>query len=761
MRRSHILILSGFALAGHASLGAQTRPTSTAEPWISPAFPLELTSAKKADRVAWPTYERGMRNVWTAAAPDWRPVRVTRFLDDDGTDISGVRLSDDGTIVTFIRGHAANSQGWVANPSGDPRGAERAVWAARTTAPGTAWRVAQGTGPEVSPDGRWVLFARNGQIYRSSVTAQVRDRFPNDSIRPFINAWGTNSGPRWSPDGTRIAFTSERTDHSYIGLYDMRTNRVTYVAPGVDRDNAPLWSPDGKRIAFVRRPGLTFGQMQQQQQQQAQQGQGRGGRGGGGGGARGGGGGRGDAAGGGGRAAQPDLINVPGMYSSVLPGGHQWALMIYDFATDSLRLAWAPKQGERVFTALNSARWAADDHIVFTAQVPQDEWNRWFSLDLKNPTKDPVLLTPTNGEIEGSSAEHIALSKDGKTFYYVTNANDTEHRDVWHIPVSGGTPKQLTSGSGIETYPAPLASGKQVALLYADAKRPRSVALVAAGGGTAKVISSLPAAFPMDKHVVPQDIVLKAPDGLEYHNQLFLPRDYKPGEKRPALIFVHGGPARQMLLGYHYLHFYHIFYGINQWLADQGYVVMSVNFRSGIGYGRSFRQAPGTGARGNSEYQDVLTAGKYLQGRPEVDPKRVGIWGLSYGGQLTAEALARNSDIFIAGVDLAGVHQLGGSLDSASVAYKSSSISEIAKWKSPVLLLHGDDDRNVNFSQTVGLVQLLRAHNVYHELIVIPDDIHETLLHHRWISFFDRMDKFLKRFVWNAEQAPAATGRRP
>ena len=204
----------------------------------------------------------------------------------------------------------------------------------------------------------------------------------------------------------------------------------------------------------------------------------------------------------------------------------------------------------------------------------------------------------------------------------------------------------------------------------------------------------------------------KAADGLEIHNQLFLPKDLKPGEKRPAIVFVHGGPVRQMLLGYHYMHFYHIAYAVNQWLASRGYVVMSVNYRSGIGYGKSFRTAPNTGGRGNAEYQDVLAGGKYLQSRPEVDPNRVGIWGLSYGGVLTSQALARNSDVFKVGVDLAGVHLWGSSLDPDNVSYKSSAISAIDTWKSPVLLVHGDDDRNVQFSQTTGLVQLLRAHNV-------------------------------------------------
>ena len=253
--------------------------------------------------------------------------------------------------------------------------------------------------------------------------------------------------------------------------------------------------------------------------------------------------------------------------------------------------------------------------------------------------------------------------------------------------------------------------------------------------------------FPADAHVEPELVLTKAADGLEIHNQLFLPKDLRAGERRPAIVFVHGGPVRQMLLGYHYMQFYHWAYGINQWLANQGYVVMSVNYRSGIGYGRSFRTAPNTGGSGNAEYQDVLAAGKYLQTRSDVDSDRIGIWGLSYGGVLTSQALARNSDIFKAGVDLAGVHLWGSSLDPDAVSFKSSTIGAIDGWKSPVLLVHGDDDRNVAFQQTTGLVQLLRQRDVYFELIVFPDDTHESMLHSRWMYTLGRMETFFRKFL--------------
>ena len=114
---------------------------------------------------------------------------------------------------------------------------------------------------------------------------------------------------------------------------------------------------------------------------------------------------------------------------------------------------------------------------------------------------------------------------------------------------------------------------------------------------------------------------------------------------------------------------------------------------------------------------------------------------------LTSQALARNSDIFSAGIDYAGVHLYGSSLDPNDLSYQSSAISSIDKWTSPVLLIQGDDDRNVNFAQTVGLVQLLRQRNVYHELIVFPDDVHDSLMYSRWIYLLNRMDQFLQK-VW-------------
>ena len=757
------------AQSPRATAGASASPTI--EQFLTPGYPSELVSAKRADRIAWIAYERGQRNVYSAVAPGFQPVRLTRFLDDNGVELTDLDISDDGSVVTFVRGTAPNREGWVANPTSDPAGADRTIWAARTVG-GAAWKLGEGTTPVLSPDGRSVVYAKDGQIYRYEVrlkpaattagqtaanvasgpaASKVASAFSRTSQTPFIKAWGTNSGMKWSPDGTKIAFVSDRVDHSFVGVYDARTREVIFLSPSVDHDTSPTWSADSRRIAFIRRPGTPFGQQAHQgagsignpsgpafNPQAVGRGSGRGG--------NGGRGGRGQA------EEDPRASGRPGLYDAKFKGGYTLSFWVADASTGDAHEFWHNAPNDREFSAINSIRWADADHVVFQAEP--GEWIRYYSVGVSRPAAAPIELTPGEGMVENAG-----LSSDGQYLFYCTNAGDIDRRHIWKVPTRGGTPVQVTKGETIETYPAVLASGRHVAVLSADARRPFSVGIVPADGGVEKVIFPSLEGFPSDSTVVPQPVVTKAPDGQEIHNQVFLPKDLKPGEKRPAVIFVHGGPVRQMLLGGHYMHFYHIAYEVNQWLASRGYVVMSVNYRSGIGYGKSFRTAPDTGGRGNAEYQDVLAGGKYLQSRTDVDPNRVGIWGLSYGGVLTAQALARNSDIFKVGVDLAGVHLWGNSLDPDNVSYLSSAISAIDTWKSPVLLVHGDDDRNVQFSQTTGLVQLLRAHDVYHELIVYPDDTHEPLQHKRYLYAFHRLEEFIGRFLKGEPARTTAGGR--
>ena len=745
------------------------RHVPTMAQFMSFAFPEELVAARKAERIAWIANDHGRRNVYTAAAPGFNAVRVTSYLRDNGIPTTQLQISEDGSIVTFTRGAARNREGWVANPEADPNGVERAIWAAKTATPGVSWRLAEGSEGVLSPDGRYVAFARDGDIYRVPTARGPRTSAVDKGLKPFIDIWGVNSGPVWSPNGRKLAFVSRRTDHSFIAVYDVATRKITYMSPSVDFDTSPTWSPDGRRIAFIRRPGTPFAQQSQPgfgglgnppgpaYNPAAPQGRGGFGRGGG----R-----TGRGADSGGQAT--GVAPRPGLTSAAFSGGYSLAFWVADAATGDAQEFWHNAPDEKVFNPINTIMWSGD-HVVF--QLEPDEWTRFYAVPVQpggpvhntgpnsrtdvflpvtspSPVPAPTSLTPQSGQIETFS-----FSPDGRFLYYGTNATDIERRHIWRVALAGGTPEQLTRGDAVEHDPIVLPSGR-IAALTSDWNRPQSVAIFPAARrepmdapAQRVLFPILPKEFPTDAHVKPQIVITTAADGMAIHNQLFLPKDIQPGDKRPAIIFVHGGPVRQMLPAYHYMEVYHLFYAVNQWLASQGYVVLSVNYRGGIGYGKSFRTAPNTNLRGNSEYQDVVAGGTYLQSRPDVDPKRVGIWGLSYGGLLTSEALARNSDMFAAGVDLAGVHLYGSSLDPENLAYKSSSISEIDHWTSPVLVIQGDDDRNVNFAQSVGLVQLLRAHNVPYELFVMSDDTHETLLDRRWLAIWDRMEAFLDRYL--------------
>jgi dipeptidyl aminopeptidase/acylaminoacyl peptidase len=208
-----------------------------------------------------------------------------------------------------------------------------------------------------------------------------------------------------------------------------------------------------------------------------------------------------------------------------------------------------------------------------------------------------------------------------------------------------------------------------------------------------------------------------------------------------------------MLLGWHPMYYYNNAYAMNQYLASLGYLVLSVNYRSGIGYGMEFREALHYGPSGGSEYADVKAAGVYLRSRNDVDPTRIGAWGGSYGGYLTAMALARSSDTYKAGVDFHGVHDWAREIYIPSgepdykVAFESSPMNFLDTWKSPVLLIAGDDDPDVQFNQTVMLADALRRQGVEHEVLIFPDEVHDFLLWRTWRTAYEASAKFLMQHL--------------
>jgi dipeptidyl aminopeptidase/acylaminoacyl peptidase len=679
----------------------------TLEEILRTPFPENLTAAKRVNRIAWTLDHEGKRNVWVAEGPQFTARELTAYQEDDGQELSDLSLSEDGNTLVYTRGGGKNPAGQYPNPTSNPAGVEQTVWSI-TWSGGEPKKIDAGHSAKISSNGM-VAYLRDGQIWLSPLNASDKPK--------QIVVRGQNTSLQWAPDGSRLAFVSNRGDHGFIGVYDLAGSTVTFLSPSVDNDLDPAWSLDGKRIAFVRRP------------------------------------------------AEPR--DTPQGYFIEPDRPHPWAVLVADLAKNSVRSVFESSkspQGSFPYMADDTGgrvlNWAAGNRLVIASE--EDGWQHLYLFSADGGARK--LLTPGNCEVEQWS-----FSPDHKTILFNSNCGDIDRRHLRSIALDNGAATQWPLGDGIEWNPVVLSDGHTFAYLGSSARTPPRPFTSWVAGDRVMIQTlgndSWPKEFPSDQLVTPQQVIFPAPDDLEIHGQLFLPRDAKPGDKRAALVFMHGGPMRQMLLGWHYLYYYANAYAMNQYLASRGYVVLSVNYRSGIGYGRAFREAPRRAGRGASEYQDVVAAGKFLQGRPEVDPTRVGLWGGSYGGYLTALGLGRNSDIFAAGVDFHGVHDWptdnwdGKNIPAelTKLAHESSPVAAVDTWKSPVLFIHGDDDRNVYFTQTVDLVARLRARGVHIEQLVFPDEIHDFLLHRSWLAGYHAAADFFDRQL--KSRGPAVTAK--
>ncbi len=665
---------------------------------MSAAFPRDLTAAPRGGKVAWVFNAEGVRNVWVAAPArpggSYTARRLTDYKADDGQDIGELAWLPNAQAIVYVRGGDFENGGPYPNPRSLPEGVEQDVWLARLGG-GEPRLLGEGHSPAVSPQGTRVAFIDHGQVWLATIP-------PGSSAVQLIHARGKAESLRWSPDGKKLAFVSDRRDHRLIGVYDFAARAVRWMDPSVDLDGWPVWSPDGKQIAFIRVP-----------------------------------------------ASEHDRIFGPE------PSGQPWSIRVASAATGVGRQIWKAQAGPgSVFhqvSARNQLFWAAGNRLVFPWE--RDGWTHLYSLSAEGGRAR--LLTPG-----GFIVQDVAIGPRRRELIFNSNENDIDRRHLWKEPVDGRAPTAVTTGSGIEWSPV-IASNGRILFLHSGARRPARPAVLEHSGRMRDLVpGAIPPDFPARWMATPRPVMLTAADGLRIHGQLFLPRNDARGKRRPAIVFLHGGSQRQMLLGWHPMNYYSNAYALNQYLVSRGYIVLSINYRGGSGYGLDFREAPKIGAAGASELKDVEAAGLYLRRRPDVDPHRIGVWGGSWGGYLTALALARASDLFAAGVDLAGVHNWNLEIPAwvpadnpqrqpaaERLALESSPLDYMKTWKSPVLLVQGDDDRNVSFREMIQLVEALRRYQVPFRQIVFPDEVHIFLLHSNWLKAFHAASNFFDRYL--------------
>jgi dipeptidyl aminopeptidase/acylaminoacyl peptidase len=550
-----------------------------------------------------------------------------------------------------------------------------------STPPQQVFIVAPGGAPALIGDGHMPAFAPDGGRLAFTRRGEIWLWERGREARRLATIPGEVRRLQWSPDGNRLLFIDHRDDHSFVALLDVAEARLRYLDPGLGFAVEPIFSPDGGQVAFVH------------------------------------------------------YVEPPA--GAAASAGPYWSIRIADSATGRTRRLWTAPPGpggQFEGTRGRDLFWSADGKLVFPWE--RSGWLHPYAIDAERGGT-PADLTPGDFEVET-----YLLDAGGRSLLYAANSGDLNRRHIWRRSLAGGAPASVTAGAGIES--SPVLAGSALAVIATDATHPAHAALVERGLKPLKPAPAVP------NFEAPEPVLFKAADGVEVHAMLFRARG--PG-RHPALVYVHGGPRRQMMPGFHPSGYYSNAYIFNQHLAERGYTVLAVNYRSGTGYGARFRDDPQQARAGASEYRDVLAAGRWLAARADVDPGRIGIWGGSWGGYLTALALARDSGLFAAGVDFHGVHSmlrpLPGNLspDAQAAArqlqWDSSPLGAIERWRSPVLLIHGDDDRNVDFSQSLLLARELAARRIPYRELVFPNERHSFLLHAHWLESYRAAEAFL------------------
>ena len=375
--------------------------------------------------------------------------------------------------------------------------------------------------------------------------------------------------------------------------------------------------------------------------------------------------------------------------------------------------AWVREVGGFGATAQSSFGWMPDNkHLWFLSE--RDGWMHLFTVDATADQAAARQLTDGRWEIEAA-----VLSPDKKKFYLTTTEAHPGERQIYSMAIEGGARTRITTRTGASTGVAS-PDGSTLGLIYSYANKPPELYVMpnTAGATVRQVTTSPTEEWRSYKWADPEVLTFKARDGVDVHARLFTPemvgghRDVTP----PGVIFVHGAGFAQNAHKYWSTYFRE--YMFHNLLASKGYVVLDVDYRASAGYGRDWRTAIYR-HMGGKDLDDIVDGAKYLATAQKVNPKRIGVYGGSYGGFITLMAMFTSPDTFAAGAALRPVtdwahynHPYTSNIlnepHKDPDAYRKSSPIYFAQGlKGALLICHGMVDTNVFFQDTVRLVQRL------------------------------------------------------
>jgi dipeptidyl aminopeptidase/acylaminoacyl peptidase len=566
-----------------------------------------------------------------------------------------------------------------------------------------------------SPDSKKLAYVSLGGIWVVDVGGGQPRRLTDGPVGPGDPRGATDHWPKWSPTGAWILFQSGRSGRNELYVISEDGESKNFLATsedysGLDQldqaldgddgiagdrfDPSPAWSPDGTRISYTERSREFF--------------------------------------------------------------SGKLKLLAFDPATG--RSTGAPRELYTARTdrggawAIDKVSWSPDGQTL--AFVLQDSgWEKVYLLSSQGGT--PRQLT--RGESEDYAPE---FSPDGKFIAIASNRNHLEERHIWIVPVDGSAPHQLADlGPGVEGNPHWSPDGSKIYFFRSTPlESPDPFVAATTGDAAARAIThTLPLTFAAAAFHAPEVVHFKGKDGLELSGILYRPVGYKPGVRYPAVLWVHGGPEGQDTL---------TFSPWSLFLAQEGYFVLLPNYRGSTGYGEKFRNL-NVEDSGGGEVQDVSSAVQYLIDQGLADPKRIAIGGGSHGGTEVNYAVTKLPDTFAAAISLFGVSdratflertnrnsvirwetKMGGSPAEKPAVYRQANILlDVAKIKTPLLIMHGEEDPQVPPYESAQLVSALKKNGKNFLYFTYPHEGHGFQIREHKLDAWRKQQLFLRKYL--------------
>jgi dipeptidyl aminopeptidase/acylaminoacyl peptidase len=349
-----------------------------------------------------------------------------------------------------------------------------------------------------------------------------------------------------------------------------------------------------------------------------------------------------------------------------------------------------------------------------------------------------------------------------KIAYHRSEAGNQYERFINLVDVKSGAIEQIVTTRGVSYDPSLSPDGTQLVFHRSDVENSLDLyaAPARANASFVRLSDSMPAGInksdfsPVTAVSFPSRLDKKPVPGT-----LMVSKTIDRTKKNPALVWIHGSGSDQNFLGWH-PGAYRMYYSLCQYLAQQGYVILTPDYRGSSGFSREWSTGVHMGL-GVNDTADVAAGADYLKTLDYVDPNRIGVFGLSYGGFLTLQAMNVDPTLWRAGVDVAGVvdwatygagyttPRLGTPVQHPEIYRVSAPILHMDKLERPLLVLHGTNDRNVSFADSLRLFDVLIKLGKPFESQIYPGEIHFFRRDHVLRDAWKRIEEFFDRTVKN------------